>query len=346
MAWYLDPVPEASVAVRESALARQASLTKPPGSLGRLEHLAVQIASLQGRERPAVSSVGIRVFAGDHGVAAEGVSAFPQSVTAQMVHNFARGGAAISVLAEKLDADFAVVNVGIAATERFPDHVVNLQLAPGTQNFCSAPAMSHDQLDSAMLAGSRQLTDACDIFVGGEMGIANTTSAAALASSLLGLSPEETVGRGTGVDDDGLRRKRAAVASGLEYHSLALSTPLDVLRCLGGLEIAALVGAYIRAAQSGVIVLVDGYICSVAALLACRINPGVRPWMIFSHRSAEPGHSHVLEALEAEPLLDFGLRLGEGSGAAIAVPLLQSACSLHNGMATFAEAGVSDGGEP
>ena len=346
MPWYLEPAREASEPARKAALARQASLTKPSGALGRLESLAVDVAALQNSDRPALSRSAVRIFAGDHGVADEGVSAFPQAVTQQMIHNFATGGAAISVLARQLGADFAVINMGTAEPANFAPQVVNLQLMPGTQRFCDTPAMTAEQCEGAMRVGYEHFPAGCDVFLGGEMGIGNTTSAAALTSALLQLSPGETVGLGTGVDEQGLLRKRSVVAKGLALHAGMLSDPVGALRCLGGLEIAALTGAFIHAAQTGVIALVDGYICSVAALLACRINPGVRPWLFFAHRSAEPGHRHVLEALEAEPLLDFGLRLGEGSGAALALPLLQSACALHNEMSTFAQAGVSEGRKP
>ncbi|RLA55888.1 MAG: nicotinate-nucleotide--dimethylbenzimidazole phosphoribosyltransferase [Gammaproteobacteria bacterium] len=341
MDWWLEAVPEPSEPGRVAALERQGQLTKPPGSLGRLEELAVQIAAWQGCDNPQLERIGIRVFAADHGVVAEGVSAFPQSVTVEMIRNFARGGAAIAVLARRFQASFSVINVGTVEPGPELVGVVNVQLAPGTANFCSAPAMSGDQVRQALASGAEQLPSDCDIFIGGEMGIGNTTAAAALTSALLDLPVEASVGRGTGVDDRGLALKCDAVQRALALHSAHCDSALETLRRLGGLEIAALTGAYIAAAQRGVPVLVDGYICTAAALLACCLNARVRDWMLFAHCSAEPGHRYLLEALSAEPLLDLGLHLGEGSGAAVALPLLQMACHLHNTMATFSEAGVS-----
>ncbi|MCB1690083.1 MAG: nicotinate-nucleotide--dimethylbenzimidazole phosphoribosyltransferase [Halioglobus sp.] len=327
----------------DAARERQQQLTKPPGSLGELEALAVQFAGWQGRSDPRIDSVHIRIFAGDHGVVAEGVSAFPQAVTVQMIQNFAAGGAAIAVLARHCGADFSVVNLGTATPGPEMAQVVNVQLAPGTENFCRAPAMSEALLRSALDCGAKYTPTSSDLFIGGEMGIGNTSAAAALTSALLDLPVDATVGRGTGVDDHGLSLKRDAVQRALDLHLPLIGSAFDTLRRLGGLEIAALTGAYIASAQRGIPMLVDGYICTAAALLACRLNPGVRAWMLFAHASAEPGHQYLLRALDATPLLDFGMRLGEGSGAAVAVPLLQSACRLHNEMATFAEAGVSTG---
>jgi nicotinate-nucleotide--dimethylbenzimidazole phosphoribosyltransferase len=345
MNWWDAPVAAPSQDAQAAARDRQAQLTKPPGSLGKLEQLAVQFAGWQGRCDPRLHTVAIRVFAGDHGVVAEGVSAFPQAVTVQMIDNFASGGAAISVLARHCGASFAVINVGTVAPGPQRDGVVNLDLAPGTANFCTGAAMTEPLVLRALACGAQHAPVSADLFIGGEMGIGNTTSAAALASALLGLPAATTVGRGTGVDDAGLALKCDVVRRALDLHREEGVNALELLRCVGGLEIAALCGAYIASAQRGIPSLVDGYICSAAALVACRLNPGVRAWLLFAHCSAEPGHRHVLDALSAEPLLDLGMRLGEGSGAAVALPLLQTACRLHNEMATFAEAGVS-AGEP
>ncbi|PCJ90189.1 MAG: nicotinate-nucleotide--dimethylbenzimidazole phosphoribosyltransferase [Porticoccaceae bacterium] len=342
MDWWLKPVTDISRQSREAALERQQQLTKPAGSLGTLEILAVQFAGWQGKEKPELNRIDIRVFAGDHGVVAEGVSAYPQAVTVEMIKNFARGGAAISVLARQCGATFNVVNMGTVVASPNHELVVNLQLAEGTNNFCQLPAMDEDTVRCALAAGAEEIPSSSDLFVGGEMGIGNTTSAAALTSAFLGLSPDVSVGRGTGVDDDGVVKKREVVSRALRLHEEHCETPLGILRCLGGLEIAALAGAYISAAQQGIPSVVDGYICTAAAVAACRLNPGVRDWLLFSHCSAEPGHRYLLDELSAEPLLDLGLRLGEGSGAALVIPLLQSACRLHNEMATFAEAGVSE----
>ncbi|MFA5627043.1 MAG: nicotinate-nucleotide--dimethylbenzimidazole phosphoribosyltransferase [Thiohalomonadaceae bacterium] len=342
----------AAAAIDEAAVAmaqrRQDALTKPAGSLGRLEDLAVELAGLQRRGRPQIEHVHIVVFAADHGVAAEGVSAFPQAVTAEMVRNFARGGAAINVLARTLGAVLEVVDVGtVIELEKLPG-VVSQRVGKGSVNFCKKPAMTDEQLQLALSAGREAVERACvanmDLFIGGEMGIANTTSATAVSSAALQIDPALVAGAGTGLDAAGIGHKSAVVRRALALHRDALKNPLDILRCLGGFEIAALTGAYIAAAQAGVPILVDGFISTTAALMAVQINPAVRPWLLFSHQSAERGHGRLLAELEAHPLLGLGMCLGEGSGAAIAVPLLQMACRLHDEMATFAEAEVSHSG--
>lgn len=344
--WLQQSVKPLNEEARGAALARQAQLTKPPGALGKLETLAVQFAALQGREQPQVEGVYIGVFAGDHGVAEEGVSAFPQAVTAEMVKNFARGGAAISVLAKQLGATLEVVNLGTAFDTGDLPGVRQCNLGKGTANFARAAAMSEGQLAAALQAGNDSAARAAQLgaalYIGGEMGIANTTAAAALACALLQLSPQQLAGPGTGLDPAGVRHKAEVVARALALHAAHLSEPREVLRRLGGFEIAALAGAFVGSAQRGVPVLVDGYIASAAALLAVRLNPGVADWLLFAHHSAEPGHTLLLKALHAEPLLNLGMRLGEGSGAAMAVPIIRLACALHSGMATFAEAGVSE----
>ena len=344
--WLAQPCAALNETTRAAALARQGQLTKPPGSLGQLEALAVRLAAMQGVERPAVEHAAIAIFAGDHGIAAENVSAFPQAVTGEMVKNFARGGAAISVLAKTLGARLEVVNLGTVNDPGEWPNVVRAVIAPSTSNFAAGPAMTGAQLAQALQAGRDSVLRArehgAQIFVGGEMGIANTTSASAIACALLHESPQLLAGPGTGLDSKGVAHKAVVIQRALELHRASLAQPLDVLRCVGGFEIAALVGAYLAAAQNGMPVLVDGFISSVAALVAVRFNPCVRDWMLFAHTSAEPGHQRVLAALDAQPLLQLGMRLGEGSGAATAVPLLRLACALHNNMATFAEAGVSD----
>ncbi|PKV14062.1 nicotinate-nucleotide--dimethylbenzimidazole phosphoribosyltransferase [Xanthomonas prunicola] len=336
-------VPDARM--RSAALARQEQLTKPPGALGRLEHLAVQLAAWQRTEHPGMQRVWIAVYAADHGVAAEGVSAFPQAVTGEMVRNFARGGAAIAVLARELGARLEVVNLGVVNDPGELPRVRRAWIAPSTANICEQPAMTATQLRDALAAGADSIAQAksCDtqLFVGGEMGIGNTTSAATLGCALLSQLPQALAGAGTGLDAEGIAHKTTVITRSLALHADA-STPLERLRRLGGFEIAALVGAYIAAAQAGIPVLVDGFITTAAALVATRLNPGVREWLLFGHRSQERGHAALLRALDAEPLLQLDLRLGEASGAAVAIPLLRSACALHNGMATFAEAGVSD----
>ncbi|UHQ25132.1 nicotinate-nucleotide--dimethylbenzimidazole phosphoribosyltransferase [Lysobacter sp. 5GHs7-4] len=343
--WTLDACVAPDAECEAQALARQAQLTKPPGSLGALETIAVRLAALQRNALPSVDRVWISVFAADHGVAEEGVSAFPQAVTGEMVRNFAGGGAAISVLARALDAQLDVVNLGTVNDPGDIGGVRRAIVAPSSANFCAQAAMSAAQLQAALDAGADSVrlarADGAQLYIGGEMGIANTTAATALACALLARAPTELAGAGTGLDAAGIAHKVAVIERALALHADA-GNAREQLRRLGGFEIAALTGACIAAAQAGLPVLVDGYIATVAALAAVRINPGVRQWLLFAHRSHERGHGVLLQALDAQPLLDLGMRLGEASGAAAAVPLLRLACALHGGMATFAQAGVSE----
>jgi nicotinate-nucleotide--dimethylbenzimidazole phosphoribosyltransferase len=343
--WLSAPCIQPDAAIAEAARTHQLQLTKPPGSLGQLEALAIQLASLQHTPTPSVDRVWISVFAGDHGVADEGVSAFPQVVTGEMVRNFATGGAAISVLARALEASLEVVNLG---TVNDPGEIPGVRraiIASSTANFCLAPAMTEAQFEAALAAGADSVKAAkaagAQLFIGGEMGIANTTSAAAVASALLDEPPSCLAGAGTGLNAEGIRHKVSVLERALALHADA-DTASERLRRLGGFEIAALTGAYIAAAQAGLPVLVDGFISTAAALAAVAIQPDARPWLLFAHRSKEHGHVRLLQALAAEPVVDLGLRLGEASGAATAVPLLRLACALHNGMATFEQAGVSN----
>lgn len=344
--WWLDPCKPLNTQVLEQAVVRQQQLTKPAGSLGRLESLAVQLAGLQGQLKPSLDRLWITIFAGDHGVVAEGVSAYPQEVTGQMLLNFVSGGAAISVLARQLDARLEVVDLGTVTSSLDLPGVRHLRVGPGTANFVRGAAMTQEQGQLALHAGRdsvvRAVESGTQLFIGGEMGIGNTTAASALACALLDCPVAHLVGPGTGLDATGVSRKAHVIERALALHAAQRNDPLQTLFNLGGFEVAALVGAYLACAQQGVAVLVDGFICSVAALVAVRLNPGCRPWLLFAHRGAEPGHRHVLDTLGAEPLLDLGLRLGEGSGAALAVPLLRLACDLHGQMATFAEAAVAD----
>jgi nicotinate-nucleotide--dimethylbenzimidazole phosphoribosyltransferase len=343
--WWRAPVKvidEASVA---AAAARQASLTKPPGSLGELETVVVRLAGLQRRDRPRLDRIAVCIFAADHGVAAEGVSAFPQAVTAEMIKNFKRGGAAICVLSRALGARLEVVNLGTAFETGASGSVRSLALGPGSRNFVSDAAMDSSQLTAALDAGRdsvrRALEFEAELYLGGDMGIGNTTSAAALGCAILGADPEILAGPGTGLDPRGVAHKVEVIRRALAFHEHYLGEPKEVLRRLGGFEIAALVGAYIACAQMGLPALIDGFIASAAALVAQRLVPEAETWWLYAHRSREPGHSALLAALGARPLLDLNLRLGEGSGAAVAVSVLRLACELHGGMATFAEAGVS-----
>ena len=349
--WYTQRCAQPSALHRQQALARQQQLTKPCGALGRLETVAVELASLQGRAQPQAATVPVIVFAADHGVVAQGVSAYPAEVTVQMLGNFTAGGAAIAVLARELGLPLHVHDVGSRADAPLPG-VVSDKCCHGTADFSQQPAMDADQLTFVFDAGRRAVDAACangaDLLVLGEMGIGNTTAASALAA-VLGPAPvEELIGAGTGLDAAGQQRKREVVAQALVLHANAIEAAplpgLEALRRVGGLEIAAMAAAMIAAAQRGIPVLVDGFIVTAAALAAVRINPELRPWLLFSHRSAERGHQRLLALLHAEPLLALDLRLGEGSGAATAVPLLRLACALHNQMATFAEAAVAGRG--
>ncbi|MBM7060723.1 nicotinate-nucleotide--dimethylbenzimidazole phosphoribosyltransferase [Pseudomonas sp. UL073] len=343
--WWQDDCRAADQQVRAAALARQAQLTKPAGALGLLEQVAVQLAALQGTPRPQLELPWIAVFAGDHGVVEEGVSAYPQAVTVQMLRNFVGGGAAISVLARQLGATLEVIDLGCALPLEPLPGVRHLQLGAGTANFARMPALRDEQLHAALAAGrdsvGRAYAAGAELFIGGEMGIGNTSAASAVACALLSCPAHELVGPGTGLDPQGVQHKAAVIERALLLHAEHFDDPWQVLRCLGGFELAALAGAYVACAQQGVPALVDGFICTVAALCAVRLNPACREWLLFAHRGAEPGHRRLLAALGGEPLLELGLRLGEGSGAALAVPLLRLACQLHNDMATFAEAAVA-----
>lgn len=318
------PSPEAIDAAR----LRDAQLTKPPGALGRLEQLAVWMAGWQGREQPSAQNAQVVIFAGNHGVAARGVSAFPPEVTMQMVANFQAGGAAINQLSRQFGAKMAVEA---------------LDLDQPTKDFSQAPAMSEDEVAAALTTGWNTVDEAADVLIVGEMGIGNTTAAAAICAALLGGTGRDWVGRGTGIDDAGLARKALVVDEGLALHAERLSDPLAVLQCLGGREIAAMAGAIARARVLRIPVILDGFICCSAALVLARLVDGGLDHCLAGHQSAETSHAKVLAALGKDPILSLGLRLGEGSGAALALGIVQAALACHNGMATFGEAGVSDG---
>lgn len=343
--WLRAPAAAQNEAAGCAAEQRQLQLTKPPGSLGHIERLAIRLAALQGTSEPAVDRVHIAVFAADHGVAAEQVSAFPQSVTGEMVRNFARGGAAINVLAQEIGATLEVINLGTVNDTGPLAGVTDYRLGPGTANFTRASAMSPEQCTRALRAGREAAERAhragAQLFIGGEMGIGNTTAATAMACALLDLSADDLAGPGTGLDPAGVARKVEVIRRALALHQAYVADPVEALRRLGGFEIAALAGSYLACAQQGLPVLADGFIASVAALAIERLCERAREWFLFAHTSAEPGHRRVLEALNGQPLLDLGMRLGEGSGAAVAVPLLRLACALHNKMATFADADIS-----
>ncbi len=324
----LDAAPEPDAAALAAAEARQATLTKPAGALGALEGLAVWWCGWRGVARGRLARPQIAVFAADHGVAARGVSAFPAAVTAQMVTNFRAGGAAINQLAETLGARLDVRDVGVGRP---------------TADFTAAPAMDEAGFLEALSAGWDAVDPEADLFIPGEMGIGNTTAAAALAGALFGGAPGDWAGRGTGVDGDGLARKRAALEAAAATHGAALSDPLEALRRVGGRELAAIAGAVAAARARRIPVILDGFIATAAAGALAKARPGALDHCRAGHRSAEAGHGRALAALGLEPLLDLGLRLGEGSGGATAALLLKAALDAHDGMATFAEAGVADG---
>ncbi len=321
--------------------------TKPLGSLGRLEHLALTLGQIQGTESPRLEQPQMVVFAGDHGLAARGVSAFPSDVTWQMVENFLAGGAAVSVLARQHGLALTVVDCGvardIAPREAAPGQprLLLRKVAPGTNDASQGPAMSAAQCAQALNNGIELVRDLPgNVLLLGEMGIANTSVASLLLARLCGLSLAECTGAGTGLDAAGIERKRAVLQQALDANAAA-TTPLDALAALGGYEVATMVGAVLQAAQERRVILVDGFITSAAVLVAARLAPAVLERCVFSHRSGERGHARMLEELRAEPLLDLGLRLGEGSGAALAWPLLESACRVLREMASFASAGVA-----
>lgn len=324
----LAVAPEADAAAEAGARARNAQLTKPPGALGRLEDLAIWYAGWRGDARPQMKAPQVIVFAGNHGVTARGVSAFPAEVTVQMVANFKAGGAAVNQLAGAFGARMSVVP---------------LELDRPTADFTQGPAMSEADAVKALAAGWQAVDPAADLLVVGEMGIGNTTSAAALAHALFGGAPEQWVGRGTGVDDAGMALKAQVVGEGLAANPGARDDALQALRCLGGRELAAMAGAIARARAERIPVILDGFICTAAAASLERAQPGALDHAVAGHVSAEPGHGHLLEALGKAPLLSLGMRLGEGSGATLAIGVLQGAVACHSGMATFAEAGVSEG---
>ena len=330
----------------ERAWARLDSLTKPPRSLGVLEDLAARVAVLQRTDRPRIDRRAIVLMAGDHGVTAEGVSPYPSEVTAQMVANFAAGGAAINQLARHAGARVVVVDVGVASPlPGRAEGVVSARVADGTANMAVGPAMTREQAAQAVMTGVEMVTDlfseGLDIVGTGEMGIGNSTAAAAVTAALTGTDPADVVGPGTGLDDEGVRHKAHVVRRALAVNTPDPTDALDVLAKVGGLELAGIAGTVIGAAALGVPVVSDGYISGAATLAAVRLAPAALPWVFASHRSAEPGHAVVLEALGLRPVLDLDMRLGEGTGAALAIEVIDAACCVMSGMATFAEASVS-----
>ena len=329
-----------------AAQTRQDTLTKPAGSLGRLEELSIQLAGITGQALPLIKDKVIITMAGDHGVVSEGVSAFPQEVTHQMVLNFLNGGAAINVLAQHVGSRITVVDMGVAVDlVPHPDLVIK-KIAPGTANMASGPAMTRDQAERSVLAGvevvEAENSQGLDIVGTGDMGIGNTTPSAAIAAVITGIKPEKITGRGTGVDDEGLKRKIDAIQRALALNKPDPKDGLDVLAKVGGFEIGGLAGVMLGAAANRIPIMVDGFISTAAAMIAVVIAPAVRPYLISAHRSQEHGHMQMLEWLELKPLVDLDLRLGEGTGAALGISIAEAACKILAEMATFAEASISD----
>ena len=318
------PGPESSASA--AAVAREAQLTKPAGALGRLEDLSVWLATWQGRHPPRMERPHAAVFAGNHGVAAQGVSAYPAEVTRQMVANFIEGGAAVNQLCAVADSALRVHEMG---------------LEEPTRDFSEAPAMDEADCAKAIAYGMMTVEDGLDVLALGEMGIANTTSAAAICHALFGGRAADWVGRGTGIDEAGLARKAQVVKAAVATHRDQMTDPLEVLRHLGGFELAAILGAVMAARMARTPVLLDGYACTAAAAVLHALDGRALDHCQVAHVSAEPGHRRLLERLDKRPLLDLGMRLGEASGAVLAIPLLKAACACHGAMATFEEAGVS-----
>lgn len=331
------------------AEARQAVLTKPPGSLGRLEAISIQVAGITGRELPCLRDKAVIVVAGDHGVTAEGVSAFPSEVTPQMVLNFLRGGAAINVLARHVGARVVVVDAGIAADLPPQPGLVVHKVAYGTANLRRGPAMTREQALQAVEAGivvlEEELARGLDIVATGDMGIGNTTPSSAIVAAVTGLPVAEVTGRGTGVDDGGLATKVAVIEDALRLNRPDPADGLDLLAKVGGFEIGGIAGVILGAAAHRVPVVIDGFISTAGAVIAALLAPQTRGYMISGHKSVEIGHQAALRFLGLLPLVDLDLRLGEGTGAVLGISLVEAACKILAEMATFSSAGVSAGGK-
>ncbi len=334
-------IPPLDSEARHAARQRQTQLTKPPGSLGRLETMAAELAGMQSTPTPAVDPAVVVTMAADHGVAAEGVSAYPQSITAAMVATLSEGGAAVNALCAANGLENIVVDMGVDG--EVPAGVLDRRVAGGTQNMAHEPAMTHQQALKALEAGQSVLEDIPSEprVVGlGEMGIANTTASAAITALLTDHSLEAVTGHGTGIDDETRAKKIAVIEQAIETTDPDPSDPISVLRSVGGFEIAGLAGLTLAAASQRVPVVVDGFIAGAAALIAAEINPRVTDYLLASHDSVEPGHAAQLDALGLEPCFEYGMRLGEGTGAALAISVYRSACETHTEMSTFAEAGL------
>jgi nicotinate-nucleotide--dimethylbenzimidazole phosphoribosyltransferase len=330
----------------EKARIRQNQLTKPLGALGQLEALSIQLAGITGQVRPHFPQKAVIVMAGDHGVALEGVSAYPPEVTPQMVLNFLHGGAAINVLARQAGARVQIVDIGVAYDFEKHPKLISRKIARGTQNMLKGPAMSRAQAEQAIQVGldviAQEIENGLDLVATGEMGIGNSTASAAITAVLTGSSVAQVTGRGTGVDDGALKHKIEVIEQALLINEVDPSDPLGVLAKVGGFEIAGLTGVVLGAASRRIPVVVDGFISGAAALVAAALDPAVKPYLIASHQSVEVGHKVIWDQLGLKPLLNLGMRLGEGSGAVLAFHLVEAAARILDEMTTFGEAGVSD----
>ncbi len=328
------------------ARARQDNLTKPQGSLGQLESISIQVAGIKGEARPRVINKVIFTLAGDHGVTRQGVSAYPSEVTPQMVYNFLRGGAAINILAQQVGARVVVADLGVAsALERHPQ-LKDKKVGMGTRNMAEGPAMSREEAIRSIEAGmelvEEELTKGMDILGTGDMGIGNTTPSSAIAAAITGADVSKVTGRGTGLDDEGRGRKVKMIEKALDINRPNPKDAMDVLSKVGGFEIGGIVGLILAGARNRIPVVIDGFISGAAALIATSLSPEATPYLIASHQSAEPGHQKILEHLGLNPLLNLNMRLGEGTGAALGIFLVEASLRILNEMATFAEAGVSE----
>lgn len=328
----------------ESAQAHLDSLTKPPGSLGLLEVLAKRFTALRKTDRPSIENKSVIVFAADHGVTEEGISAYPSKVTPQMVQNFLAGGAAINVLARQQNAEVLVVDIGV--NHRFTPHpdLLDRKIAFGTRNLAKEPAMTRAQAEESIIIGiqiAMQL-EAIDLLATGDMGIGNTTSSSAIFSVLGNLPVSQVTGRGTGIDDITLTKKISVIQQALDLHNPDPEDPIDILAKVGGFEIGGIMGLIIGAASKNIPVVVDGLVSSAGASLAIKLNPSIKDYIFSSHRSVEPGHQIFFDLLQSPPLFDLKMRLGEGTGAVLAFNMIEAAVKIYSEMATFKSAGISD----
>ncbi len=342
----IDSISPADPAVIKRARIRQARLTKPPGSLGRLEEISVRLAGISGSTRPAVTGKALVIAAGDHGVVAQGVTAYPQEITGQMVLNFLNGGAAVTAMARSLDVKVTVVDAGVKSELPGHNDLISLRIGPGTADISTGPAMSVDQAERSVLEGARigakVAGNGSSLVATGDMGIGNTTPSSAITAAITGMPPEVTTGRGTGRNSDELKHKTEVVARALAVNEPDGDDPLDVLSKVGGFEIGVLTGVMLGAASRDNAVVIDGFISGAAALIATGLCPAVSDYLFAGHRSAEAGHSIVLDHLGLEPILNLDMRLGEGTGAVLAMSIVAAAAACLAEMATFDEAGVSD----